>query len=211
MKAILRPKMFLLLGALLLAAHPAPAFYNPQAGRWLNRDPIGEEGGENLYAFGYNNPVSEVDPDGLATYRLSNSLRWRFTGVPPSGWAGHNSLAVIMVGTSSDRCVFDSTPTVTVRTTSRWFWSIDYRLDRLIRYEGNRKCSTCNKKVECYLSQQVVRWGQWVIVPRPFPRFLRSHQHIGMSFAMCADGGSSQAENYSQSRWLERGFDTEHF
>ena len=31
--------------------------YSPVLGRWLNRDPIEEEGGENLYAFCRNNPV----------------------------------------------------------------------------------------------------------------------------------------------------------
>jgi hypothetical protein len=32
---------------------------------WLNRDPIGEAGGINLYGFVGNNPVNFVDPDGL--------------------------------------------------------------------------------------------------------------------------------------------------
>lgn len=40
-------------------------FYNPQAERWLNRDPLGEVGGVNLYAFVQNDPVNWVDPEGL--------------------------------------------------------------------------------------------------------------------------------------------------
>ena len=39
-------------------------FYNPPYGRWLNRDPIGEEGGANLYAFCGNNGVSRFDAFG---------------------------------------------------------------------------------------------------------------------------------------------------
>ena len=39
-------------------------FYSPQLMRWLNRDPIGEEGGLNLYGFCGNNPVSRFDVDG---------------------------------------------------------------------------------------------------------------------------------------------------
>lgn len=39
-------------------------FYNPETGRWLNRDPIGELGGVNLYAFGPNSPINGVDPNG---------------------------------------------------------------------------------------------------------------------------------------------------
>jgi len=33
---------------------------------WLNRDPIGENGGFNIYGFVGNNPVNFVDPYGLA-------------------------------------------------------------------------------------------------------------------------------------------------
>ena len=48
----------------LLAAASASAFYNPQPGRWLNRDPIGENGGQNLEGFVFNNPISLVDSIG---------------------------------------------------------------------------------------------------------------------------------------------------
>lgn len=39
--------------------------YDPNLGRWLNRDPIGEEGGVNLYGFVGNSPLNRVDPLGL--------------------------------------------------------------------------------------------------------------------------------------------------
>jgi hypothetical protein len=39
-------------------------FYNPQTGRWLNRDPAGEAGGCNAYAFAVNGPTLKFDPDG---------------------------------------------------------------------------------------------------------------------------------------------------
>jgi len=42
-------------------------FYSPDKGRFLNRDPIGEQGGANLYRFVGNNPVSRVDIWGLMT------------------------------------------------------------------------------------------------------------------------------------------------
>ena len=40
-------------------------YYNPETGRWLNRDPIEEEGGEHLYAFVLNNSLNSFDPYGL--------------------------------------------------------------------------------------------------------------------------------------------------
>jgi len=40
--------------------------YDPSAGRWISRDPIGERGGINLYAHARNTPGSLVDILGLA-------------------------------------------------------------------------------------------------------------------------------------------------
>ena len=40
-------------------------FYSPALGRWINRDPIGEAGGVNLYQTVGNNPVNLLDPHGL--------------------------------------------------------------------------------------------------------------------------------------------------
>ncbi len=39
-------------------------YYTPADGRWLNRDPIAEDGGLNLYAFVHNKPKDLVDPTG---------------------------------------------------------------------------------------------------------------------------------------------------
>jgi RHS repeat-associated protein len=40
--------------------------YDPRFGRWLSRDPLGEAGGFNLYAYCGNDPVNRHDPLGLA-------------------------------------------------------------------------------------------------------------------------------------------------
>ena len=45
-------------------------FYCPDLGRWLNRDPIEEEGGENLYAFCLNNAIINYDKDGCAYFAI---------------------------------------------------------------------------------------------------------------------------------------------
>ncbi len=41
-------------------------YYSPSMGRWLNRDPIGEQGGLNLYGFVRNDPVNRWDWLGLS-------------------------------------------------------------------------------------------------------------------------------------------------
>jgi len=40
-------------------------YYTPETGRWLSRDPIGERGGLNLYAFVGNDGVNWIDGLGL--------------------------------------------------------------------------------------------------------------------------------------------------
>ena len=40
-------------------------YYDPTVGRWLTRDPIGYDGGMDLYAYCMNDPVNGVDPSGL--------------------------------------------------------------------------------------------------------------------------------------------------
>ncbi len=41
-------------------------FYSPNLGRWINRDPSREEGGNNLYGFVDSDPENSIDDYGLA-------------------------------------------------------------------------------------------------------------------------------------------------
>lgn len=43
-------------------------YYSPEMGRWINRDPIEEQGGINLYGMVGNDPVNRVDVVGLAGF-----------------------------------------------------------------------------------------------------------------------------------------------
>jgi RHS repeat-associated protein len=53
-------------------------YYSPMFGRWISRDPIGEDGGLNLYAIIYNDTINLTDLLGLSCTRLliyTTSLR----------------------------------------------------------------------------------------------------------------------------------------
>ncbi|NUQ11433.1 MAG: RHS repeat-associated core domain-containing protein, partial [Gemmatimonadaceae bacterium] len=50
-------------------------YYEPGVGRFLNRDPVGFEGGVNLYGYVAAEPIAAVDPDGL----LLLGAIWGFT------------------------------------------------------------------------------------------------------------------------------------
>jgi RHS repeat-associated protein len=65
-------------GLMLLRAR----YYDPSVGRFISRDPIGYEGGLNLYAYCENDPIDQTDGSGqqgtLALPRVP-----AFPGVPP--------------------------------------------------------------------------------------------------------------------------------
>jgi RHS repeat-associated protein len=74
-------------------------FYDPALGRWLNRDPIGELGGLNLYEYAGNEPVAHLDAFGDVAVQ-SGALDqqpsfgwWRPPVVPP--WPSSLCLAGI--------------------------------------------------------------------------------------------------------------------
>jgi RHS repeat-associated protein len=49
-------------------------FYDPLTQRWLNRDPLGEGGGINLYTFGRNAPVLYIDPSGQSAIAIGGPI-----------------------------------------------------------------------------------------------------------------------------------------
>ena len=65
-------KLLLVPLLLVLVGSSAYGFYDASVGRWINRDPIGEPGGYDLYAFIDNNPINAIDPLGLYTANVKN-------------------------------------------------------------------------------------------------------------------------------------------
>jgi hypothetical protein len=60
-------RSFLLaIASLILLSQTTQAHYDPTIGRFINRDPIAEEGGANLYGFVGNRPIKYIDPLGLS-------------------------------------------------------------------------------------------------------------------------------------------------
>ena len=54
-------------------------YYDPSAGRFVNRDPIGYSGGIDVYAYCENDPVDNTDPLGLESYDFSD-FNWQQYG-----------------------------------------------------------------------------------------------------------------------------------
>jgi uncharacterized protein RhaS with RHS repeats len=70
LKMVRAALMVLVLCGGLYSAH---AYYDPGTQRWLNRDPIGESGGLNLYDHVRNDPVNFIDMFGLDLYPVQDS------------------------------------------------------------------------------------------------------------------------------------------
>jgi len=49
-------------------------YYDPDTGRYLRTDPLGLEGGLNLYLYAMNNPLMAMDPDGLKLRQLKEVM-----------------------------------------------------------------------------------------------------------------------------------------
>jgi len=62
-------------------------YYSPSLRRWPNRDPIGEQGGLNLYGFVGNSPVNTVDPLGMEGLSAWDTF-WLGSGNDFIAWAG---------------------------------------------------------------------------------------------------------------------------
>lgn len=99
--------LWLLLMVSLLSAAPARAFYNPQTGHWLNRDPGQEGGGVNLYGFLQNDPNNSIDRLGL----ISFDVHTHTDGIP-SQYSASGEIGVTV----------DTTAGVTTSPISCSFW-----------------------------------------------------------------------------------------
>jgi RHS repeat-associated protein len=64
--------------------------YSPSLGRWLSRDPIGMNGGTNLYCYAINNPIGFIDMLGLEVLLYGHPAIDATSSLSP--YPGHLSL-----------------------------------------------------------------------------------------------------------------------
>lgn len=73
--------------------------YDPVQGRWVNRDPIDEEGGVNLYGFVGNDGANRFDLLGNVTYSVSGGAS--LYGRARHHWSGRNFVDIFIDGVRS--------------------------------------------------------------------------------------------------------------
>jgi len=81
-------------------------YYSPSLGRWVSLDPMGEKDGDNLLCFLLNNPLTRVDPFGLASWeacKASAKFSIKINKQAEEGGRG-NIDAVITIYLNRDDC-----------------------------------------------------------------------------------------------------------
>jgi RHS repeat-associated protein len=114
-------------------------YYNAQTGRYITPDPIGLEGGINLFAYVANNPTGFVDPDGLLfggrinageEYGESAALYWARLNIDPNNawyedvyYAGMGLFASLWTPCTSDKTFWTLLPSGGIgKWLGRPFW-----------------------------------------------------------------------------------------
>jgi RHS repeat-associated protein len=81
-------------------------YYNPQTGRYITPDPIGLEGGINLFAYVANNPVNMIDPAGervlFGGLGAGGFFGWK------KGWLSQVSIGLAFDTTTKEFVVYKS-------------------------------------------------------------------------------------------------------
>ncbi|MCB2184537.1 MAG: hypothetical protein KQH63_21145, partial [Desulfobulbaceae bacterium] len=74
-------------------------YYDPQTGRYLTPDPIGLNGGINLYSYATQNPINYIDADGKLATTIVGIIAGAYTGAL-SGIESGNMFSAIAGGTA---------------------------------------------------------------------------------------------------------------
>jgi RHS repeat-associated protein len=71
-------------------------YYDPEAGRFISKDPIGFFGGDiNFYAYVANNPVNWIDPEGMITHIVGGVVGGALGGAIIGAIVGAGKAAIL--------------------------------------------------------------------------------------------------------------------
>jgi RHS repeat-associated protein len=124
-------------------------WYNPYLQRWLNRDPIGELGGMNLFTFVNNSPVNTIDRLGLDDF--SSCAK-----------AAHQELDVCMNAAKSahkatQRAIDDAAEACRGDSERGLWWIISLGYDKFVCNQAADLFTTAIRPFRSQL-QQIVTW-----------------------------------------------------
>jgi uncharacterized protein RhaS with RHS repeats len=84
-------------------------YYSPDLGRWLNRDPLGEKGGINLYLFVSNSSLDKWDFLGRSVHPLGVTSPDKIIEAMKKNKYGRESVVIGKVSSKGKGSVFLNT------------------------------------------------------------------------------------------------------
>lgn len=119
-------------------------FYDPTAGRWLTRDPIGFSGGINVYGYCINRPTTLTDATGLTPAKEVEELELAAIAAEEAGntalaeelWAAAGKLAGAGLGAASADGDPSNELTTVAQTCQGGIYHLVDKCTGLVRYVG---------------------------------------------------------------------------
>ncbi len=165
-------------------------YYDPEIGRFLQRDPLDYVDGMNLYEYVGNSPVLLNDAFGLVS--TGDGTKWAILGTPLIPF-GHNSIYRTLSADADEKgCKFIGSPELTKTLTHRALWS-----GKIVDVEGptlyhKSKHGCCDERMECYKYVFAYKWYSGALKPPGVPKWIPwpfvNWMATEIKLDICADG-----------------------